>query len=1005
MSIGLRLIAIACAVAASFGWSAPAIAQPSDPTDTRPAQLLPAGLQGTHGPQRVEIHLLQQPVLAAAARPRLQALLSPPARPVDSVVARLNPLVVTEAERAAAAELEVRYDRAVLSLGDESRTARKGQRSLLAAIRRSGGTAIARSVLPNAIVARVRSRSLGTLASRGDVESIAPAPRAERHLNVSAEAVGAPAWWDAGFTGGEGPGDVTGSTVDVAAVNDAVDPSHPAFAAVDVINSPREPSSDHGTHVGGVIASNDPSQRGVAYGVDTLIGADDLAYAIGVPNGNDAGSPAPAEIINYSAGSPATTDEAGRGEDLVVDLFGVGYAASAGNDGSSRPVSNIGRNMLSVAASNDNNTVSPDDDAILASSSRGPSPGGRKKPDLIAPGASIMAPSAFWNSPAENPDYTPLSGTSFAAPHVAGGLALLAGAGIADPRTQRAILINSARDWAGQTHWQPDVGWGALDLEQALADRGNIAESSVEGGGARFFAATSEPGAKATLAWNLRGVWPNFPETAPAPITYTTTNLDLRSYRRADLSEVTPAADPGHGGGPDAVDANDTTEQVRAPALEPPQDLVYKVEAVSQIEGATEEEFSLAAESELEPLVAPEVEPSASTTDASEAVSCSTDVIVSTTVRNESPDLPAGSSAPTSAAARVSIDLPSGVQLISGDATQVVSGGSLEPATSEQHSWTVRASSDGLKQLTITGTGTTLGETFTTEKSVPFTADCTAPDTAISMGPNGPTRDSTPSFSFSAPGAAGYECRIDTAAFAGCSSPFQAPELADGSHSFEVRAIDGAGNVEATPARRTVVVDTRSPESTITGGPAGTTPDPRPAFSFRADEGGAKTLCRLDSGAFSPCSSPFGFARLADGPHVFAVRAVDAAGNAEPQPASRAFTVDTRVSGAAIGARSTQPQRGRRAKVKVEVTAAEDLLVTVEGKIRIPGKDARLADRSARVSPATPTKLVLKPRTRRDSRRVLRAVRAGKPAGAELEATFIDAVGNELRPSLGVRLR
>jgi hypothetical protein len=50
---------------------------------------------------------------------------------------------------------------------------------------------------------------------------------------------------------------------------------------------------------------------------------------------------------------------------------------------------------------------------------------------------------------------------------------------------------------------------------------------------------------------------------------------------------------------------------------------------------------------------------------------------------------------------------------------------------------------------------------------------------------------------------AGFECRLDSAApaaWASCASPQTYDSLANGSHSFEVRAIDQAGNVDGTPA-------------------------------------------------------------------------------------------------------------------------------------------------------------------------------------------------------------
>jgi uncharacterized delta-60 repeat protein len=171
--------------------------------------------------------------------------------------------------------------------------------------------------------------------------------------------------------------------------------------------------------------------------------------------------------------------------------------------------------------------------------------------------------------------------------------------------------------------------------------------------------------------------------------------------------------------------------------------------------------------------------------------------------------------------------------------------------------------------------------------------DSFPPDTSIDSGPSGPTNDATPTFTFSASEAGTtFSCRVDAAAFAVCSSPHTTASLAEGGHTFEVRATDQAGNVDPTPASRGFTVDTIPPDTTIDAGPSGLTNDATPTFSF-SSEGGATFQCRVDSDPFATCTSPHTTATLGQGPHTFEVRATDAAGNTDGSPASREFTVDT----------------------------------------------------------------------------------------------------------------
>ncbi|WNG13998.1 adventurous gliding motility protein AgmC [Cystobacter fuscus] len=80
------------------------------------------------------------------------------------------------------------------------------------------------------------------------------------------------------------------------------------------------------------------------------------------------------------------------------------------------------------------------------------------------------------------------------------------------------------------------------------------------------------------------------------------------------------------------------------------------------------------------------------------------------------------------------------------------------------------------------------------------------PDTEISSGPSGTTAERDATFTFGSQQGVSFECRLDGAEFASCSSPVTYTGLAEGEHTFEVRARDARGVVDATPASRTWTV-------------------------------------------------------------------------------------------------------------------------------------------------------------------------------------------------------
>ena len=168
-----------------------------------------------------------------------------------------------------------------------------------------------------------------------------------------------------------------------------------------------------------------------------------------------------------------------------------------------------------------------------------------------------------------------------------------------------------------------------------------------------------------------------------------------------------------------------------------------------------------------------------------------------------------------------------------------------------------------------------------------------APDTALTSKPTGVVSSASATFTFTSnESGATFECSLDDAVFAACSSPLELAGLTDGTHSFLVRARDQAGNVDTTPATASWVSDTGVPSVTITSGSTGATRETSATFSFSSNELGATFECSLDGAAAALCSSPVTFSGLADGSHTLVVHARDAVGNLSA-PATRSWTVDT----------------------------------------------------------------------------------------------------------------
>ncbi len=201
--------------------------------------------------------------------------------------------------------------------------------------------------------------------------------------------------------------------------------------------------------------------------------------------------------------------------------------------------------------------------------------------------------------------------------------------------------------------------------------------------------------------------------------------------------------------------------------------------------------------------------------------------------------------------------------------------------------------------------------TFT--KSVRYLLETTAPDTTITPPtPADPTNSTSADFTFTGSdtggsGVASFECKLDGEAFSACTSPKSYTGLGAGSHTFQVRAVDGAGNTDPSPVSYSWVVDLTAPEATISGGqPANPTNVSSASFTFTSPDPTATFECQIDGGGYSACVSPKVYSGLSAGPHTFEVRAKDPAGNTGT-PASYPWTIDLTAPEATIADKPEDP--------------------------------------------------------------------------------------------------
>jgi hypothetical protein len=132
------------------------------------------------------------------------------------------------------------------------------------------------------------------------------------------------------------------------------------------------------------------------------------------------------------------------------------------------------------------------------------------------------------------------------------------------------------------------------------------------------------------------------------------------------------------------------------------------------------------------------------------------------------------------------------------------------------------------------------------------------------------------------------ECSLDGGGWQTCTSPATTPPLADGSHTFAIRAVTAAGVVQAVPASTGFTVDATAPDTLFTKKPQKRFFKQKVKFKFASTEPGSRFQCQLDGKGWKNCSATWKF-NTKVGKHVLLVRAQDAAGNLDASPARYKF--------------------------------------------------------------------------------------------------------------------
>lgn len=338
-----------------------------------------------------------------------------------------------------------------------------------------------------AFATKLTSKQIMKLKSFPEVAKIQWDAPVEIYMNTAAQNYGITQsrrmMWLDGDRDGNGAVYTTQDVV-IAFIDTGIDTGHvdlPRAKVIgwqDLIAMRATPYDDngHGTHVAGIAAGTgrgDQRYMGIAPGAAVvMVKALDatgksrmsvidaaLEWVIGQKDKLSI------DVLSLSFGTRGSAD----GTDCTCQLInlaargGITVLTAAGNMGPGKQTigsPGVAEKAITVGGMADRGEGG---DFLAYFSSRGPSLDNRAKPDITAPCWRISAPQAKTTN-----GYIVYSGTSMAVPFSAGAVALMLDyRPNLTPDQIKDLLIKSAEDW-GPIGWDPDYGYGRLQLEEAL---------------------------------------------------------------------------------------------------------------------------------------------------------------------------------------------------------------------------------------------------------------------------------------------------------------------------------------------------------------------------------------------------------------------------------------------------------------------------------------------------------------------------------------------------------